>query len=369
VSEEKPSRGSIRLPEGWKYSPHPCEDIELLALLYACDELEAAERAALETHATTCPACAAVLARELRLHAAIVSLDQPADSLDRSGLLLAQCRSELAEALDDQQAKANRSFWRAVFSPVAWWSELRDTVVYHPAVGMGVALLVVAAFLAGHLEQRWRVAPPTAAGPAQPTLTTAVGPAPNPPKVTDEQLRSAESAHVTWVTPSDSSTPTVQVELMSQTPMNIIGAPGDQDVERALTYFLENSQRFDPDTRLDSLDVLQTNTADPDVRRTLSAAARLDRNPGVRRKALDAMQGFESDPVVRDALLDALESDADPGVRAEAAHLLLSAVQSDSGAITPDPQTIEVLRDRLRNDPSPAVRRHSAEALRALGER
>ena len=43
-----------------------------------------------------------------RLHQAIVSLDQPADSLDRSGLLLAQCRSELAEALDDQQAKANQ---------------------------------------------------------------------------------------------------------------------------------------------------------------------------------------------------------------------------------------------------------------------
>ena len=89
--------------------------------------------------------------------------------------------------------------------------------------------------------------------------------------------------------------------------------------------------------------------------------------PEDRRKALDAMQGFESDPVVRDALLDALESDADSGVRGEAAHLILSAVQMQSGAISADPQIIAVLRDRLRNDPSPTVRRHSAEVLRALG--
>jgi anti-sigma factor RsiW len=368
VNEEKPTRESIHLPADCKYSSHACEEIESLALLYACDELEAAERAALEAHATTCPACAAVLARELRLHAVIVSLDQPADSLDRSGLLLARCRSELAEALDDQQAKANRSFWRAAFSPVAWWSELRDTVVYHPAVGMGMAVLVVAAFLAGHLEQRWRVAPPTASGPAQPTLTAAVAPVPNPPKVTDKQLRSAESAHVTWMTPSDSSTPTVQVELMSQTPMNIIGTPDDQDVERALTYFLENSQRFDPDTRLDSLDVLRTRAADPGVRRTLCAAAREDGDPGVRMKALEALQGFEQDPVVHETLLDALQTDDSSGVRVEAINLLVASLQSPNGSSEPDPQTLDVLRDRLRNDPNHYVRVQSAAALRQLGQ-
>ena len=129
---------------------------------------------------------------------------------------------------------------------------------------------------------------------------------------------------------------------MSQTPMNIVGAPDDADVERALTFVLENSQRFDPDARLDSLDVLRTNAADPDVRRTLCAAARCDRNPGVRTKALEALQGFEQDPAVRDTLLDALESDANSGVRVEAIHLLLTALQSEGGPGTSgaqDPQT------------------------------
>ena len=66
-----------------------CEKIESLAILYACDELDAAARAALEAHIALCPACASAVSREGRLHQAIAALDQPADSLDRSGLLLA----------------------------------------------------------------------------------------------------------------------------------------------------------------------------------------------------------------------------------------------------------------------------------------
>jgi HEAT repeat protein/putative zinc finger protein len=344
-----------------------CEEIESLAVLYACDELDAGARAELDAHLAHCPACAAVVSREGRLQQAIASLEQPADSLDRSGLLLAQCRSELAESLDDRAANANRSTWPSIFSPVAWWGALRHTLIYHPAMSMTV--LVVAGFLAGVAGQRLRVPPPLAVSPGAPAMTASATPnQSNPPKLTDEQLRSAGSAHVAWVTPSGSRTPTVQVELMSPTPMNIVGAPDDADVQRALTFLLENGQRFDPDVRLDSLDVLRTSAADPEVRRTLCAAARLDRNPGVRLKALEALRGFEQDPAVREALLYALESDADSGVRVEAIHLLRGALRSEGGSVAPDPQTADVLRDRLHNDPSPAVRQQSAAALRELGE-
>jgi hypothetical protein len=76
--------------------PIRCEDFDPLAVLFACDELDAPARAAVEAHVAQCPACATVLSREGYLQQAITSHDQPADSLDRSGLLLAQCRSELA---------------------------------------------------------------------------------------------------------------------------------------------------------------------------------------------------------------------------------------------------------------------------------
>ncbi|HEY8715381.1 MAG TPA: HEAT repeat domain-containing protein, partial [Candidatus Acidoferrum sp.] len=306
-----------------------------------------------------CPACAAVVLREGRLQQAIASLEQPADSLDRSGLLLAQCRGELAEALDDHAAHANRFAWRSIFSPVAWWGSLRHTLIYHPAMSMTV--LVVAGFLAGVAGQRLRVVPPQAVS-VRPAMTVSAS-----PKITDQQLQSAGSAHVAWVTPSGSRTPTVQVQLMSQTPMNIVGAPDDADVERALTFVLENSQQFDPDARLDSLEVLRTRAVDPDVRRSLCAAARLDRNPGVRMKAIEALQGFEQDPAVRRTLLDALQSDDNSGVRVEAINILLSALRSGNGFIAPDPQTLGVLRDRLRSDPNNYVRLQSQAALRELG--
>ncbi len=216
--------------------PIRCEDIESLAVLRACEELDASARAEIDAHLAQCPACAAVVVREARFQQAIASLDQPADSLDRSGLLLAQCRSELAESLDDKQARAGCSAWLSIFSPVAWWGALRHTLIYHPAMSM--AVLVVAGFLAGVGGQRLRVVPSQALSTSPAVMSASAGShTTSSPKITDEQLRSAASAHVAWVTPSGSRTPSVDVELMSPTPMDIVGAPDDADVQRALTFF------------------------------------------------------------------------------------------------------------------------------------
>jgi hypothetical protein len=342
------------------HAPIRCEDIESLALWHACDELDAGSRAELDAHAVVCPSCSAVLLRESKLQQAITSLEQPADSLDRSGLLLAQCRSELAEALDDRAADRNRSPWRSIFFPAAWWGGLRHALIYHPAMSMTV--LVIAGFLAGVAGQRLPVAPQQVAA-THPAMTVSAT-----PKITDQQLQSAGSAHVAWVTPAGTASPTVQVQFMSQTPMDVVGAPDDADVQRALTFVLKNSQQFDPDARLDSLEVLRTRAADPEVRQSLCAAARLDRNPGVRMKAIEALRGFELDPTVRGTLLDALQNDDNSGVRVAAINLLSSALQSANGSAIADPQTVDVLRDRLHNDSNKYVRLQSAAALRALGE-
>jgi hypothetical protein len=333
-----------------------CEEIEQFAVLYVCDELDANVRADLEAHIAKCPDCAVVVSRETRLHQEIASFDQPADSLDRSGLLLAQCRSQLAEALDDQLARANQPGWRAVFSPVAWWTVLRDTLVYHPAMSM--AALVVAGFIAGVAGQKVRV---TFTPPAPPVMTASAT-----PKVTEQQLQSAGSANIAWVTPSGSRTPTVQVQLMSQAPMNIVGAPDDADVQRALRFVLANEKRFDSSARMDSLDVLRTRCADPEVRHAVCNAALSDGNPGVRIKALEALQGFEQDSTVRQTLIEALQNDSNSGVRIEAMNLALNALRADGSVGTVDPNILAVLRDRLRNDSNNDIRLQSAAALRQL---
>jgi hypothetical protein len=334
-----------------------CEEMEQLAVLYAYDELEPAEHAAVETHAAGCPACAAVVSRELRLRQAVSSIDSTADSLDPSGLLLGRCRSELAEALDDQQARTKQPRWQAVFSPDAWWGGLRHALVAHPAMSM--AVLIVAGFLAGLGGQRWRGEPVV---PAQPVLTVSV-----PPKLTEQQLQNVGGANVSWVTPAGSRAPTVRVELMAQTPVNIVGSPEDEDVRRALTYVLMNGQRFDPGVRLDSLDVLRTLSQDLEVRRALCAAVRADQNPGVRIKALETLHGLEQDPQVQQTIIQALENDSNSGVRVEAMNLLVQALHTGNSSGSIDPQLLSVLRDRLQNDPSNYIRLQSEAALRDLG--
>ena len=326
-------------------------------MLHACGELDPNTCAALEAHTSLCPSCSAVVSREGRLHQAIAALDQPADSLDPSGLLLAQCRSDLAEALDDQQAKANQPGWRWIFSPAAWWTAFRGTLVSHPTLSM--AVLVIVGFLAGVAGQRL---PVTSSVSPHAVVTVSAT-----PRVTEQQLQSAGSANVAWVTPSGSRTPTVQVQLMSQTPMNIVGSPDDIDVQRALTFVLANDQRFDPGVRLDSLEVLRTLSGDPDVCRALCTAARTDHNPGVRMKALETLQGLEHDPMVRQTILDALQNDSNSGVRVAAINLLYNSLRADAQPAAPDPQILSVLRDRLRNDPNHYIRLQSAAALRQLG--
>jgi hypothetical protein len=334
-----------------------CNEIETLALLSACGELAAAEQAALEAHAERCPACASVVAREARIHKAIAALDQPADSLDRSGLLLAQCRSELAEALDDEQARASRPGWRAALSPAAWWMVFRRTLLDHPALTM--AALATASFLAGVVGQRL---PSAASTPARPVVTVSAA-----PRLTDQQLQNTNGANVNWVTPAGSQTPTVQVDLMSQTPLSIVGAPDDADVRRALTFVLNNGQRFDPGARLDSLDVLRTLSNDVDVRQALCAAARADENPGVRIRALETLQGLEQDPGVLQTLIYVLQQDSNSGVRVMAINLLVNGLRAAGQTAPADPQILGVLRDRLQNDPSNYIRLESAAALRELG--
>jgi hypothetical protein len=333
-----------------------CEDMNEFALLYACDELDPGVRAAVEAHASQCSACAAIVLQCSRVQQAIGSLKQPSDSLDPSGLLLPQCRSELAEALDDRRSRSRNLRWRAIISPFNWWTVFRNTLVYHPAMSM--VTLVVVGFLAGVAGQRL---PQPSARVARPALVVS-----STPKLTMQQLQSAASANVAWVTPSDTRSPAVQVQLMSPTPMSIVGPPDDADVERALTFVLENGRQFEPSVRLDSLDVLRTQAADPEVCRVLCATARSDQNPGVRMKALEALQDMTQEPLVRRTILEALQNDSNSGVRVAAMNLLLASI-GQGGGPQADAQVLSVLRDRVRNDPNHYIRLKSAAVLRQLG--
>ncbi len=95
-----------------------CSNYEDRAILYAAGELNQEDSAAVEAHAQKCANCAAILSREIGFRKTLAVRVQPADTLDRSDLLLARCRSELFETLDDAAAQPKRS-WTSL-APWRW---------------------------------------------------------------------------------------------------------------------------------------------------------------------------------------------------------------------------------------------------------
>jgi hypothetical protein len=332
-----------------------CESAERLLIYYACDEAKPEERAAVEQHVCECAKCAAMLAVELRLQQMLATMPQTADELDLAGELLAQCRSELAEALDDSRDHVAQSLQPQGFlSRCFAWCRMEMAV--HPA--MGAAFFVLMGLAVG------RIMPASGNGTQQagliPTSTVYAS-----PRISDQELQNMNISGIYSVPGGADGTQTVELHVRAMKPMVVTGGPDDSDIKRVLSFVMMNGQRFDSDVRMDSVDVLRGRTSDADIRRVLCSASRHDTNPGVRLRALEALHGFEQDDTVRDALLDALMHDAILGVRIEAMNELKTTVES--GKATVDPRIAQVLRDLSEHDPNNYIRLQASAAIRNLG--
>jgi hypothetical protein len=348
-----------------------CTDIAPLLVFYACDEVEPREREQIDTHLANCASCAAQLREEQEMQSALVSAFQPADQLDPSGALLAQCRSELSELLDDLSAPPLREQW----SPFGW---VRRWMALRPA--WSAAGLVLVGLAVGTQVALWIPGREGNFGVGQAVNVKAAAP------LTNEDLSKMAVAGVNFAPAADSSG-TVQLQVRTEQPIVLSGSVDDADVRRVLTYVVMNGERFDPGVRLDCLDVLRTRTGDKDVRQALLAAARRDQNAAVRMRALEALRDAATDDAVRDTLLEALQHDANPGVRVEAVNLLVRSLDGDTPAeppalgtapeiavaqIPPDPsvdRVIRALEGLQQRDPNRYVRLRSAAALRQIGPR
>jgi hypothetical protein len=160
---------------------------------------------------------------------------------------------------------------------------------------------------------------------------------------------------------------TVSVVFQLERPEVLQGTLNDQNVRRVLMRVASDTQRFDSGLRLDSVELLRTQSADDDVRGVLVRVARNDRNPGVRLKALESLHGFVAQPDVRRAFLEALQHDGNPGARVEAINALRTVL--DQPDFEPDAQLVDVLRDRMKRDTNTYVRLQSAAAVRQIAAR
>jgi len=358
-----------------------CEQVAPLLVFYACNEVDAAEASLIEQHLSVCEACRKQLTEEKNFLTVLGTVPQDADRLDGSGVLLSQCRSELAENLDDM-VRPPVLEKTPVFSAFRRWMALRP-------VWSGAAL-VFAGLLVGVQTSQWVTA---RKGPNP--LEQAVNVRPGP-HISDDQLSRISVAGINFTPTAGSGEQSVRVQLNAEQPMELTGSLDDSDVRRVLTYVVKSGDRFDPGMRLDCLDALKARAEDSEVRSALVAAARKDQNPAVRLKALEALRDSASEEQVRELLLNTLKHDTNPGVRVEAVNLLVSSLDK-SGEVTglpmvmptmPAGQTqmvqpvtgedasdaswggvIRELETLQHNDPSRYVRLRSAAALRQLSAR
>ncbi|MFI5058904.1 MAG: HEAT repeat domain-containing protein [Candidatus Acidiferrales bacterium] len=343
-----------------------CSDVAPLLVFYACDEVDAAERSSIETHLAACSVCSTQLAEEKALNTAFVDALQPAEQFDPSGILLSQCRSELAELLDDLAAPPVREQWR----PFGW---VRRWMTLRPA--WSAAAFVLFGAVLGAQVLQWIPSHNGVNSTGQTVNVLAR------PQITEDQLSKMSVAGINFTPGQDSAPGTIQLQLRAEQPLVLSGNLDDTEVRRVLTYVIENDDRFDPGLRLDCLEALKSRTGDADVRHALLAAVRKDRNPAVRMKAIESLRDSGGDKAVREALLEALDHDANPGVRVEAVNLLLRAFENKPGeaadtvstpgedSIPPDPSVahvVQTLEDLQRHDPNRYVRMRSAAALRRI---
>jgi hypothetical protein len=356
-----------------------CADVAPLLVFYVCDEVSEQERATIESHLALCPDCQAQSKDEQEFQGLLTSMPPSSGEVDSAGILLSQCRSELAETLDDIDRPP-------VKQRIAPFTFLRHWMALHPA--WSAATLVLFGLVAGSESTQWMTGQRNTMAVDQ-----AVSIHPRP-QLTQDQLSKMVDAGVNFTPASDDGSRNVRVLLNAEQPVELTGNMDDPDVRNVMTFVVKNGERFDPGVRLDCLDALRTRAEDSEVRSALLCAARKDHNPAVRLKALEALRASTSDGEVREALLDALKHDSNPGVRVEAVNLLVRSLEDSeqnpapmsvplpqlgtsgmlqaSSAMSPNGSLENVIRalgDLQQNDSSRYVRMRSAAALREINAR
>jgi hypothetical protein len=333
-----------------------CSNYEDRAILYAAGELNQEDSVAVEAHAQKCANCAAILLREIDFRKTLAVRVQPADTLDRSDLLLAHCRSEFFETLDDVAAQQKRS-WTSL-APWHWLGAFRQTIVFRP--GWSAAALLLVGALAGTAARELyrQVALPV----GNPVITVSA-----PAPITEQELETIGRDGVRLEPQSGSLAPKVELQVRSPQPRVVQGTSDDADIRRVLAYVIGHGGQFDDGVRLQSIDALRPAADDPQVREAMSEALRHDPNPAVRLRAIEALRDAGSAADVQSAILGALSDDDNSGVRIQALNSLLERMRSREFSRVPlDNRAVGILRDRMHNDSNSYIRSRSADALGQL---
>ncbi|MFZ0332677.1 MAG: HEAT repeat domain-containing protein [Candidatus Acidiferrales bacterium] len=318
-----------------------CPEFESQIIFYAADELEGAERDALEEHLDQCARCVAALDAERKF----LEMAAAHQRLEPAPGLLASCRNRFEDSLDEMDHRSIWTRWAESLFPAHW-------LALHPAASVATLLLV--GFSVGMLGP-WHAQAPNSTSSRPTAALSSMG-------IDNQELQSANVSGINWTPSNNNQPPQVQVQMNTERPIVVQGTVNDDDVKRVLLYVLHNNRRFCPDVRINAVELLKARASDPDVERALSQAVLTDRNPAVRLKALEALTVGKPDDASIQTMLEALTKDTNIGVRVEAINALVAA--SEHGGLLGDPKAVGVLQQRMRTDPNTYIRLQSAAAVR-----
>src|SRR5579872_3245706 len=306
-----------------------CDWVKNNATLYIYDELEDADRFALEHHLGECAECRA----EVDSHREILSLMAQREMPEPSLTMLSASRMRLQESLEHEKPLR---WWRNIpFDLVGWMHQAKLS----PALA---AALLLSGFLSGTF--------------ATYKIASNSNDAKNVASVGDISPSQASIAGVRGIV-QDPSTNNVRIQYDTLTPRTVQGTLDDPQIQQLLLYATRSN--YNSGVHVDSIDLLARKSDDLRIREALMYALHYDKNPGVRLKALSGLQPYVgSDVRVRDAVLEALIHDSNPGVRSEAIGML-----SPVGA---DTSVRETLHQLANQDDDESIKLQSRRVLASL---
>jgi hypothetical protein len=339
-----------------------CGDFEIKLSLLAAGELESPESEEMQKHIQSCEGCRTTFQQESEVLALLASNRSEPDAN-----FLASCRAELFDSLDQQEERSWLRRLTGSFLPAGWLA---------PQPAWSAAFLLIIGFAVGLFGPRLLRHNPSAVASNQNSgvVLSAVQPVDSTSDsglsnsaISSLDLHRADVAGINVLPAGDNQPPQVQLQLNMQQPMTVSGTVDNDNVKHMLIHVLQDSQRNDPDVRLDAIDLLRIRNNDPEVRSALCRAVHTDHNAAVRLKAVEALDGAEPQNQVRQTLLDALVDDQNPGVRVEAINELRD--MAAKGEVDSDDHLLAVLRELIKKDPSVYIRLQSAAVIRDLGPR
>jgi len=269
-----------------------CDSILKLIPLYYYGELTPDEEDRVEEHTHACLACNADLTQQRTLAAA----------LDRRQLLprpmlLEDCRSDLMAAIQGGAPRLEpvtkgpwRLFLDAMSASFGNLGRMRQPV--------GALALIAIGFFAARLSST------TPSGPLLGSLTSP----------SDDVYSTVRS-----VQPDNAGG--VSIALDETRKRVVKGSMSDTNIQRLL---LAAAHEDNPAVRVESVDLLRSQSGSTEVRDTLINVLAQDTNPGVRLKALEGLKPLAADSEVRKTLRQVLLADDNVAVRTLVIDLLVA---------------------------------------------